>query len=188
LWGCLDDFPGESRAGSDTIGPRMADRIRNRALPFSFFNWLWIGLVAGTLDISENILYNHFRAVTPTMIFQYIASGLIGMQAFQMGGTSLAMGVVIHYLIALTWTAIFYVASRRLGVLRERPVISGLLYGVVVYGVMTYIVLPLTRVPPPRHPPTWITRVNALLPLLFCIGLTIALLVRWTDERYTKHS
>jgi uncharacterized membrane protein YagU involved in acid resistance len=164
----------------------MADTNRDRVLPFSWFTLLWIGLIAGTLDIGENLIYNHFRAVTPTMVFQYIASGLIGMASFQMGGTSVAMGVVIHYLIALTWTAIFYVASRRMAVLRERAVISGLLYGVLVYVVMTFVVLPLTRVPPPRHPPTLANRINALLPLLFCIGLTISLLVRWSEKRFRE--
>jgi hypothetical protein len=161
----------------------MADISRDRALPFSIATWLWVGLVAGILDISENIIYNHFRGVTPKMIFQYIASGLIGMQSFQMGSKSIALGVVIHFCIALTWTAIFYLASRRIAVLRERPVICGLLYGALVYVVMTYLVLPLTQVPPPRHPPTLWTRFNALLPLLFCIGLTISLLVRWSDRR-----
>lgn len=144
---------------------------------------VWIGLIAGTLDISENLIYNHFRAVTPKMVFQYIASGLIGRVSFEMGGASVALGVAIHFAIALSWTAIFYLASRRMAGLRKRPVVSGLTYGVVVYIVMTYVVLPLTRVPPLRHPVTLMNRVNALLPLLFCIGLTIALLVRWSDSR-----
>lgn len=161
----------------------MADITRDRALPFSVITWLWIGLIAGVLDISENIVYNHFRGATPKMIFQYIASGLIGMSSFQMGSKSVVLGVAIHFSIALTWTAIFYLASRRIAVMRERPVISGLSFGVVVYLVMTYLVLPLTHVPPPRHPPTLWTRVNALLPLLFCIGLTISLLVRWSDRQ-----
>ncbi len=158
---------------------------QHRAVPFSraLGAVVWIGLIAGILDIGENIIYNHFRGVTPKMIFQYIASGLIGMPSFQMGGTSVALGVAIHFAIALTWTAIFYVATRRMAVLRERPVVSGLAYGVVVYLIMTFVVLPLTRVPPLKHPVTLMGRVNALLPLLFCIGLTISLLTQWSDSR-----
>ena len=156
-----------------------------RAVPFPRVAWtvLWIGLIAGTLDIGENLIYNHFRAITPTMVFQYIASGLVGMVSFDMGGASVALGVAIHFTIALTWTAIFYVASRRIRVMRERPVMTGFVYGVIVYLVMNLIVLPLTHVPPLRHSPTLISRLNALLPLLFCIGLTISLLVRWSDSR-----
>src|SRR5215469_6687843 len=152
---------------------------KKRAVPFPRVAWtvLWIGLIAGTLDIGENLIYNHFRAITPTTVFQYIASGLIGMVSFDMGSASVALGVAIHFTIALTWTAIFYLASRRIRVMRERPVMTGLVYGVIVYVVMTFMVLPLARVPPLRHPPTLMTRINALLPLLLCIGLTISLLV-----------
>ena len=156
------------------------------ALPFSFgravWTVVWIGLIAGTLDITDNIIYNAFRGVTMKMIFQYIASGLVGMESFQMGGASVALGVAIHYAIALTWTAIFYIASRYIAVLRERPVTSGLMYGAVVYVIMNYAVLPLTRVPP-RRPPTVVGRINAVAALLFCIGLTISLLVKWSDGR-----
>ncbi len=48
------------------------------------------------------------------MVFQYIASGLIGTSSFQLGGKSIALGVVLHYAIALTWTFVFYAASRKL--------------------------------------------------------------------------
>jgi hypothetical protein len=35
-------------------------------------------LFSGTLDIGENLISNALRGITPTMAFQYIASGLIG--------------------------------------------------------------------------------------------------------------
>jgi len=47
----------------------------------------WIGLAAGTLDITENLVFNHFRGISPWRVFQYIASGLIGMKSFQSAGT-----------------------------------------------------------------------------------------------------
>ena len=48
----------------------------------------WIGLVAGTLDITENIVFNSFRGITPWRVFQFIATGLIGMKSFQSGWAS----------------------------------------------------------------------------------------------------
>lgn len=86
--------------------------------------------------------------------------------------------MLIHYLISLTWTAIFFVASRKVSMLVRRPVICGLLYGGLVYVVMTYLVLPLTRVPHLTRPITLVGRINAIAALLFCIGLTITLLTR----------
>jgi hypothetical protein len=43
---------------------------------------LWIGLLAGTLDITENLIFNQLRGISPKMVFQYIASGLVGRKAF----------------------------------------------------------------------------------------------------------
>ncbi len=141
---------------------------------------LWIGLAAGTLDITENIVFNAFRGITPWRIFQYIASGLLGRHSFQMGWTSVGLGVVIHFAIALAWTAIFYVAATKLNfsLLTRRPILSGLVYGVIVYVVMNFIVLPLTAVPPRPAAITLVNRVNAVLALIFCIGLPVALLMR----------
>jgi hypothetical protein len=91
---------------------------------------LWIGLVAGTLDITDNLIFNQFRGITPRMVFRYIASGLIGMKAAVSGGfAAVVLGVAIHYTIAIFWTALFYAASRKLAVLTRRPVVSGLVYG-----------------------------------------------------------
>ncbi len=139
---------------------------------------LRIGLIAGTLDITDNLIFNHFRGITPKMVFQYIASGLIGMKAFSAGSASVALGVALHYAIALTWAAIFYVASRKFTILIRRPVISGLLYGAAVYLVMNVAVVPLSRVPHVHNVITLANRINGILALLLCIGLTISLLVR----------
>lgn len=139
---------------------------------------MWIGLVAGTLDITENIIFNHFRGVTMKMIFQYIASGLIGMKSFSLGAESVALGVAIHYAIAMTWTVVFYFFSRKLLILTRHAAISGIIYGGVVYVIMNFVVLPLTSVPHATKAMTLASRVSGVLALLLCIGLTVALLTR----------
>ena len=144
---------------------------------------LWIGLSAGTLDITDNLIFNQFRGISPIRVFQYIASGLIGMKSFQLGLASVALGVLIHYTIALFWTGVFYTASRKFSILVRRPVICGLLYGVVVYLVMNFVILPLSRVPPRPAAVTLPSRINAVLALLLFIGLTISLLTRRSITR-----
>src|SRR5215469_17458586 len=136
------------------------------------------GLIAGTLDIADALIFSHFRGATPVMVFQYIASGLIGTTSFQLGWKSIALGVAIHYFIALTWTAVYYFSSRRFAILIRRPVLSGLLYGVAVYSFMNLVALPLSGAPHPQKPISVASRVNGVLALMFCIGLTIALLLR----------
>ena len=146
----------------------------------TFRTILWIGLAAGTLDITENLVFSQLRGVSPWRVFQYIASGLIGTQAFQGGWETVLLGVSVHYAIALAWTGVFYVAARKFAIVMRRPVLSGLLYGGVVYLIMNFIVVPLSGVPHPLRPITLISRINAVLALLLCIGLTNSLLMRRT--------
>lgn len=159
----------------------MKDHAASAARPAragAYRTILWIGLVAGTLDIAENLILNLFRQITPTMVFQYIASGLLGMRAFQAGWASVALGVGLHYFIALTWTVVFYLASRTLTVMLRRPVVSGLVYGGIAYGFINWVVLPWSGVPHAAKPMSVASRISGVLALLFCIGLTISLLTR----------
>jgi len=135
-----------------------------------------IGLIAGTLDISENLIFNAFRHITPAMIFRYIASGLVGPSAFHGGAGTIALGVAIHYAIAIAWTALYSFAAPHWRVLVRRPVVCGLLYGALVYVVMNFVVLPMTRVPHSHAAASIASRVSGVLALLFCIGLTVSLL------------
>lgn len=134
---------------------------------------LRIGLVAGTLDIGEDLIFNAFHHVTPAMVFRFIAAGATGVRAaLAWGWAAVALGVVAHYFIAMVWTIVFYAASRRLRFLLRRPVAWGLVYGAIVYGFMNAVVLPLSRVP--RLPATKAGLVNGVLAVLFCIGVAIA--------------
>jgi hypothetical protein len=141
----------------------------------------WIGLVAGTLDISDNLIFNAFRGITPAMVFRFIASGLIGVDAARSyGPASIALGVAIHFSIALVWTFVFYLLSRTLNFLSRRPVLGGLIYGAFVYLFMNFVALPLSRVPIRQAATTLPARINAVLAILLFIGLTISLLTRRT--------
>jgi len=145
---------------------------------------LGIGLIAGTLDITDALVFSWIHGVGPTRVFQYIASGLVGRNSFQLGAMSVALGVILHYVIALSWTGIFCLVSSRLTVLRRWAAISGLIYGALVYLVMNFIVLPLSRVPHMTRPMTLASRINGVMALLLCIGLTISLLMRrWVSSR-----
>jgi hypothetical protein len=61
------------------------------------------------------------------------------------------------------------------------PSASDLRFAVWRVGVLDYdlIVLPLSGVPRVRNAMTLPSRVNGVVAVLLCIGLTIALLVRW---------
>lgn len=96
------------------------------------------GLIAGTLDLAQAfILFGHRVPLV-------IAAGLLGRQAFHGGPATYALGVLLHFFIALSVTAIYYGASRKLTFLTEHWLVCGLFYGMSVELVMSYIVLPLS--------------------------------------------
>ena len=146
----------------------------------------WGGLIAGTLDISAAFLTAWLRAgLGPVRVLHFVASGLIGAAAFTGGVKTAILGLALHFLIATGATVTFYLASRYLLVLIERPIIFGLLYGIAVYAFMNFIVIPLSRVAP--RPATVSGRVIGVLTIMFCIGLPIALIVRrFSDRRLVR--
>lgn len=138
----------------------------------------WGGLIAGTLDITGACVVSWFRAgVTPERVLQSVASGLLGAASYEGGAKTAALGLVLHYLIATIWTVVFYLASRKLSFLIDRPVTWGLVYGVIVYAFMNFVVLPLSKFPQ-RTPPRLSGRIIGLVIIMFCIGLPIAAIVR----------
>jgi hypothetical protein len=138
-------------------------------------------LIAGTLDISDALIFYGLRGAPPKILLQAIASGLLGPSAFH-GGTSIAaLGLAIHYTLTLCWAALFLLAASRLAILTRHAILSGLAYGAIIYVVMNYLVLPCTRVIIHPHPSFAIV-FNGVAALLFCMGLPIALIAR----RFTR--
>jgi hypothetical protein len=141
----------------------------------------WGGLIAGTLDICAACLTSWLRAgVGPVRVLHSVASGLLGAAAFDGGAKTAVLGLALHFLIATGATVAFYLASRKMMFLIERPVTFGLLYGVAVYAFMNFVVLPLSNVA--RRPIPVSGRIIGVLIIMFCIGLPIALVVR----RYSR--
>ena len=132
-------------------------------------------MLAGILDLTYAIVVYGFLGAKPIRILQGIASGLLGASSFQGGVKTAALGTALHFLIALGAAAVYYALSRKIALLTKRPVVSGLIYGVAVYLFMNFIVLPLSAVH--RAHLTTNSIVIGLIPILFCVGLPIALIV-----------
>jgi hypothetical protein len=105
---------------------------------------LWGGLIAGTLDAIYAVVA--YRTTAPR-IFRSVASGLLGKEAFEGGLGTAALGMGLHFFIALTIAAVYVAASRKLPLLVRHAVPCGLLYGMAAYFVMNFVVLPVSAVP-----------------------------------------
>jgi hypothetical protein len=108
-------------------------------------------------------------------LMQFIASGLLGKQAFEGGLPIAALGLALHFLIAFGLVTVFYSASRQFAFLRQHPVPSGIIYGLIVFAIMNLIVLPLSAAAP-RHS-LWGDLIQIGIHM-FVIGLPTSLLLR----------
>lgn len=145
----------------------------------AFLAIFWGWLACGILDISQAMIAFHLQAkMSPARVLQSVASGLLGKASYQGGTRTAVLGAFLHFFIAFSWAAIFYIASRRLGFLTQSPVIAGLLYGEFVWLVMTCVVLPLSAIH--RWPPVWNAASIITGPIghTVLVGLPIALAVK----------
>ncbi len=138
---------------------------------------LFAGLLAGTLDLTSAFIVTAFKSGNYTKMLQGIASGLLGKDSFTGGAATATFGVIAHFTIAFIWTIIFYAASRKIKFLTAQPIISGVLYGILVYVLMYFVIVPLSAAPfqMPRTPDS--IALNVFIHIV-CVGLPIALVVR----------
>ena len=102
-------------------------------------------LLCGALDILAAFAQAWTQAGRPpSAVLKGIASALWGRAALDGGAGFAAIGLAMHFAVALTATLVFYALSRRVAALRTAPLlIIGPLYGVVVFAAMNYGTIPL---------------------------------------------
>lgn len=146
-----------------------------RPHPFAFV--LAGGLVAGTLDIVYAWAFWALkRGVPARRILQSVAAGLLGESSFAGGAATAALGLGLHFLIAISMSVAYYVVARRVPLLRQRPLPCGVAYGLLLYVIMNYIVVPLSAAGPGSKDPLWVGLGIAVHALW--VGVPIALFAR----------
>ncbi|MGJ7033018.1 hypothetical protein [Niabella hirudinis] len=105
------------------------------------------GFLVGTLDILSAFL--HYYIVTgkdPLFILKYITSALLGPVAFSGGAEMYAAGLLLHYLVAFSFTTFFFWLYPRLKILGKNRVATGIFYGLFIWAIMNLVVVPLSRI------------------------------------------
>ncbi|HVN92750.1 MAG TPA: hypothetical protein VMT38_03590 [Terracidiphilus sp.] len=129
------------------------------------------GLIAGALDLGQALV------LFGTRIPLAIAAGLLGPHAFTGGPAIYLLGVLLHFSIALSAAAVYFVASRKLEFLVDFPLVCGLFFGAAVELVMRLVVLPLSALHA-SGPYAYRDLVQGLVVHMVVIGLPIAFSVR----------
>ncbi len=139
------------------------------------------GSLAGVLDISAAFVLSAGFGNTPLRVLQGIASGILGAKAFAGGIATAALGLALHFVIAFSAAAVYYLVSRRVASFRTRPLAWGATYGVIVWALMAYLVIPLSRVAPRTQ--SWPLILTVVLIHIACVGLPIGLATAREESR-----
>ena len=134
------------------------------------------------------MIFFGLRGTPPMRIFQFVAGGLLGREALDGGFATFALGLLCHFTVALSIATVYFLASRWLPVLRERPVLCGIAYGVVAFFVMHYVVVPLSAAPTGAGRSAWPILANGVLGHIFLVGLPIALFAARVRPRRADRS
>jgi len=146
---------------------------------------LYAAALAGALDITAACIQVYIGSgMMPIRLLQGVAGGLLGRGSLNGGFATAALGLAMHFTMALTVATIFYVLSRRLPLPEKLSgaVAVGLLYGAAVFAVNNFATAPFLswvrslylHTPVLFKPPMgwW-----QLIIHLFCVGLPIALVM-----------
>jgi hypothetical protein len=162
----------------------MDDKTEIPLRPDAFKTIVFGGLTVGILDLIDAVtFFGLYYAIPPIRIFQSIAAGVYGRDASREGGWSTAIqGILLHFVIAILIAAVFYIGTRFLPILYKKPVVCGLIYGVICYFVMQLIVVPLSNAPSSGISinPSFF---NGIIGHALVVGLPVALIARWSARR-----
>jgi hypothetical protein len=146
---------------------------------------LYAAVLVGVLDITAACInLGVAYGFGPARVLKGVAGGLLGRSAIEGGFATAALGLAMHFTMALTVTTIFYALSRRLPLPQKLwgVVAVGLLYGATVFAVNNFATAPFL---------SWVRSLYLHTPILFkppmgwwqliihlfCVGLPIALVM-----------
>ncbi len=152
----------------------MIGRKNNKLLTI-----LLLCLLTGTLDGILSFILSY--PTSPELSYRYIASGLFGTEAFK-ANYMVFWGVLFHYLIALAFSAVFFLLYPNFKRAIKNKYILALVFGLIIWIISTFGILPLSNVPDIKGVPKYPSQLNlvpaiiSIAGLSLCLGLPISLI------------
>lgn len=131
--------------------------------------------LCGTLDILFAIILTLSRGKDVGNMLRFVASGPVP-GATEMGGAGAILGLLVHFALMAIMVAAFMIAARTLPRLLDRPLMTGLVYGLLTYVVLDLIVVPLRF--PGAWPPSALSIATQLFAHIVLVGLPTAFIAR----------
>jgi hypothetical protein len=147
----------------------------------------WVGLLAGTLDILSACLQAYIaRGIAPEIVLRFIASAAFGKPAFTGGWEMPLIGLLFHYIIAYSFTILFFLVYPSIRLMSKSIVLTAIVYGIFIFVVMNLVVLPLTKVT--RAPIQFDKAAIATVILIVAIGLPLSFFGRKFYQQRNRHN
>ena len=109
---------------------------------------------------------------TFSRLWQGVAAKVLGPNALGLGTRGVVAGLMLHLLVAFTWSAVFVLAAAGWPTLRralERPfgaLAVAMAYGPIIWLVMSLVIIPLATGRPPTFAFRWWVQVIAHVPFV----------------------
>lgn len=134
-------------------------------------------LIAGTLDIVSALLYTYLKSgKNPVFVLDYITKTALGKTFLSNDFALASTGLIIHYIIAFVWTALFFWLYPKLGLLRQNKIIVAILYGAFIWVMMNLVLIPLRKMEFPEYFIIENCLINAAI-LMLAIGLPLTYII-----------
>lgn len=163
---------------SNVSSPQRAGLQGRPALARVFQSTLLTGVTDGLFATVSAMIFG----ATVTRLWQSVSSTLLGPSAFEGGVGTAAVGVLMHFGVALAWSCVFLilfdrsrwirdVAGSQFGVLKVAAI-----YGPLIWMVMSLVIIPLLVQRPPTITARWWVQLIGHFPF---VGLPIV----WSISR-----
>ena len=135
--------------------------------------------IAGTLDILFAMILTVFFGREIGNMLRYVGSGPFP-SAMDMGTGGAILGLLVHFGLMAIMAAVLMLFVRQRPQLLDKPVVLGIVYGLVTYAIMNLIVVPLRFDAP--LPPSALSIATQLFAHICLVGIPMALI----PARYLK--
>lgn len=132
-------------------------------------------LICGTLDILLATGLTLSRGKDPAAMLRFVASGPFP-SATDMGGAGSVLGLVVHFALMAIMVTAFVIAARGWHGMLDRPLVSGLIYGLITYILLDLVVVPLRF--PAAWPPSTLSIATQLFAHVVLVGWPTAFIAR----------
>jgi hypothetical protein len=152
---------------------------------------LYATLLVGVIDITAACINARIMSgIAPIHLLQGVAGGFLGHNTYHGGFVTAALGLVFQFTMALIVVTVFYAVTLRFPLPQKLAgaMATGVVYGAAVFVVNNFITAPFLSwirslyldTPVSFKPPMgW----SQLIIHLFCVGLPIALVVRYFSRK-----